>query len=231
MTAFFIPEMTGALAYTAAELEENRISLRNNPTECTHILLPIPTDKTLLSQNFYEKTVFGGNLPKHDHYIDLLKNEDYLMQNAAITADCAETLIRSKLPCRLSDCNVLILGWGRIGKCLSQILSRCAADIAICSGSHEKRCLCKALGFTPVKKEDLGNILPRYRVIINTVPSVMVENAEICREDALLIDLASVPGIIGSNVIWARGLPGKMEPEASGKLIGKTVLSILKAEC
>ena len=44
------------------------------------------------------------------------------------------------------------------------------------------------------------------------------------------IDLASVKGMEGGDVIWARGLPGKDAPESSGVLIGKTVLRLAMKE-
>jgi hypothetical protein len=46
------------------------------------------------------------------------------------------------------------------------------------------------------------------------------------RPDCLKIDLASKPGIAGSDVIIARGLPGKMAPESAGHLIAKTILEL-----
>lgn len=44
------------------------------------------------------------------------------------------------------------------------------------------------------------------------------------------IDLASKPGIGGTDVLWARGLPGKFAPESAGKLIAQTILRLLKEE-
>ena len=46
--------------------------------------------------------------------------------------------------------------------------------------------------------------------------------------EALLMDLASLRGIEGDRVIWARGLPGKDAPESSGALIAKTVIRLLE---
>ena len=49
-------------------------------------------------------------------------------------------------------------------------------------------------------------------------------NHVVVTEKSGITDLASVKGIAGDNVIWARGLPGKDAPEESGTLIAKTVL-------
>ena len=50
-----------------------------------------------------------------------------------------------------------------------------------------------------------------------------------CR-NCLKIELASLPGIAGDDVIPARGLPGIYVPESSGKLIADTLLHRLQEE-
>ena len=88
----------------------------------------------------------------------------------------------------------------------------------------EDRCILRALGYAAKDPADLSDTLQQYRVIFNTAP------AEVLREvprDIIKIDLASKPGILGSDVIQARGLPGKMAPESSGKLIARTVIRLI----
>ena len=46
-------------------------------------------------------------------------------------------------------------------------------------------------------------------------------------ENCLNIDLASVVGMEGKRIIYARGLPGKDAPETSGELIARTVLRLM----
>lgn len=48
--------------------------------------------------------------------------------------------------------------------------------------------------------------------------------------NCLKIELASLPGIAGDDVIPARGLPGIYVPESSGKLIADTLLHRLQEE-
>ena len=47
-----------------------------------------------------------------------------------------------------------------------------------------------------------------------------------CRPECLKIELASVSGMEGDDVIIARGLPGIWAPETSGRLIARTVLRL-----
>ena len=61
---------------------------------------------------------------------------------------------------------------------------------------------------------------------------VDIENEEdfINAQKCLKIDLASCPGILARDTIYARGLPGIHAPESSGQLIADTVFRLLLGE-
>jgi len=81
----------------------------------------------------------------------------------------------------------------------------------------------EALGY---KSLPLEGIRPEnYRLIINTVPAMVLPS--VCGT-GLKIDLASVPGMAGRDIIHARGLPGLLAPESSGELIAQTILQLIK---
>ena len=65
----------------------------------------------------------------------------------------------------------------------------------------------------------------KFRLVINTVPAPVLPNAT---GTGLKIDLASVQGMTGRNVLWARGLPGLLAPESSGALIAQMILQWIK---
>ena len=90
--------------------------------------------------------------------------------------------------------------------------------------------MAKALGYSAVSIEELADCMFRFRVIFNTVPAPVVPEQWLrsCSGDTLKIELASVRGIAGKEVIPALGLPGKMAPESSGALIAKTAIAILR---
>ena len=80
---------------------------------------------------------------------------------------------------------------------------------------------------TPAKDLELAEKIGDFRLIFNTAPGMMVPAhiAASC-QSCLKVDLASVPGIGGADVIQARGLPGLHVPESAGKLIARTVLRL-----
>ena len=49
------------------------------------------------------------------------------------------------------------------------------------------------------------------------------EKLAACQHSCIKIDLASVPGIEGADVIHAGGLPNLDAPESSGKLIARII--------
>ncbi len=185
----------------------------------THLLLPIPTPTEQIPKKLPTgQTLIGGKLGSLPYpYIDLLQDEYYLQENAAITAECAVKIAQAKLS--VPHCHSLVIGWGRIGKCLISQLQLSGAKITVAARKAEIRKHLQELGLEVI---DPTQIHPQqYDLIYNTAPAPVLD-ASGC--NAICIDLASLKGIEGPNVIWARGLPGKMAPEASGALIAKTAL-------
>lgn len=225
---------------TAASILEKTYSLVQAPAESvTHLLLPIPSlspDGTVIGGASLEEilaklpndiTVVGGNLrhPKLLKYktLDLLQDPVYLAENANITAHCAISYALSELPIILDRCPVLIFGWGRIGKCLARLLKQMGADVTIAARKDTDRAMISALGYkvSSIHSADAA----KYRIIYNTVPEKVLPLGS---SNAVKIDLASVRGMEGDDVILARSLPGRMAPESSGTLIAKTIMRLLK---
>lgn len=179
--------------------------------------------------------VFGGGLsglvPERLLPMDLLKDPIFLAKNAEITARCALRLVCSQLEETLLGLPVLVLGWGRIGKCLARHLKNLGAEGSVFARKETDRALLNALGYHSINRKEIPDMLPNYRVIFNTVPAPVLSGADTeGLSDCLLIDLASTPGIEALHVISARGLPGKMAPISAGNLIAETVERLWKEE-
>ena len=245
----YIPIQTENLNYCSILLQNSGIDITDTPSnEVTHLLLPAPAfqqnGKLAGGQDLQELlctipktvTVIGGNLnsPSLSGYrtFDLLQNEDYLAKNAAITAACAVRIATKDLPVTLTEAPTLILGWGRIGKHLAKLLCELGCSISVAARKESDLGMISSLGFHAVPYSSLASQFSNYRILFNTVPAEVLPAhiAEKFPKNCKMIDLASSPGISGDRVIWARGLPGKMAPESSGRLIGKTILNYLSQE-
>lgn len=237
---------TPACDFAGKFLEESRWEVTDHLSpDITHLLLDVPSFRcpgvlrsgepidALLERLPAGITVIGGNLsdPALDKYrkADLLADPLYLAKNAAVTAHCALLLAGKRLATVYPDTPTLIIGWGRIGKCLAKLLRGMGAPVTIAARKEGDRAILQALGYTAVSPENLPPLLPGFRLIFNTAPAaVLTEDMVSLGKKALKIDLASSPGIPGEDVIPARGLPGIYAPESSGRLIAETVLRFWK---
>ena len=176
--------------------------------------------------------VCGGNLnhPCLDDYqkADFLLDEEYLCQNAYITAECALDTALPYLSRTIRNCPILILGWGRIGKCLGRLLKSMGAEVTIAARNPAHRAMIHALGYHVQDFETLPETLGHFRLLYNTIPCPVLgrEQLALCQEDCVKIELASKDGIVGDDIIIARGLPGIHMPESSGKLIAETFMRL-----
>ena len=236
------PVNIGAIPYAAAYLQSLGFEITDSPDSNTsHLLLPVPSfsassviNGSILSSLPQTVVISGGNLDGRfsgHRTVDFLKDPDYLAENAAITARCAIALVEKKAFFPICGASALVIGWGRIGKCLQNMLVNAGADVTVAARKDTDRAMIRALGCRGISIEDAAPETQRYDVILNTVPAMVFPDIH-TKENALLLELASAPGMSCANIISARGLPGKMAPEESGKLIAKTFirLSLQKEE-
>ena len=197
-----------ALSFAIRALEKEGVQVGSALSQATHVLFPVPTKEVNVPDTF----------PK----VDLLRDAQYLAENAYLTADCALRLLGERLGVAFRGCALLVIGWGRIGKCLAAMLKALDADVTVAARKPSDLGMLTALGYKAVAVSDIEP--EQYRAIINTAPAPVLERDG----NYIQIDLASQQGLAGETVIWARGLPGKMLPETSGQLIAQGVLRHLK---
>lgn len=238
-----------AARYAFTYLSDSGLQAATSPSpDVTELLLDVPSFEAsgclrfggsverLLAQLPKDITVYGGNLdhPALAGYkkVDLLKDPGYLAENAYITAECALDVALPYLSITLRNCPTLILGWGRIGKCLGNLLKQIGADVTFAARKETDRAMIRALGFKAVDFSETEEQISSFRLIFNTVPEMVLcrEVTALCHPDCVKIELASRPGIDAEDVIIARGLPGIHMPESSGKLIAETFLRLYQKE-
>lgn len=235
---FYSAGHTAALSHAVAVLKKAGYCFTEHPKDATHLLLPVPSVDPegcvigggrldeLLRQLPEDITVIGGNLPLSDHEVwDLLQDPGYLAQNAMITACCALQIAADQLPVILPGLDALVIGWGRIGKCLAELLKQNGANVTVAARKETDRAMLRALGYTAADTAGLDT--RPYRLIFNTAPAMVLPQ---CPGNGLKIDLASKLGLGGLDVVWARQLPGRYAPESSGNLIAGTVLKFISKE-
>jgi len=231
----YCPVRNQALAYAI-----KRLPVSPAPDDAvTHLLLPVPSFASdggirgggdlegILSVLPKDVTIIGGNLahPLLTGYrtLDLLQDPIYVAENADITARCALQLLADCLPCTLKNTPILLIGWGRIGKCLARLLRANDACVTVYARKETDRAMLTALGYPTQAVPDPAG----FCAVVNTAPATVLDS---CPEGVFKMELSSVMGIGGGDVLWARGLPAIHAPESSGQLIADSVIRLLGKE-
>lgn len=225
--------------------------------------IPLSSNNIQINTPFSEKTILikelaiklknkkfiAGNIKK-DFYdlannngievIDLLEREELVVLNTISTAEGAIQIAMEETIKTLHGSNILVLGFGRVGKVLANMLKGIGANVYCEARKNSDLAWIKAYGYKTVHLKGLNEKLNQFDIIINTIPTLVLGRNELqyLNKECLLIDLASNPGGIdrdtakkeGIKTIWALSLPGKVAPLTSAQFIRDTIYNVFKEE-
>lgn len=168
---------------------------------------------------------------QNNKIVDLMNNEVLTIYNAIATVEGAIAKMIMNTDITLYKSNILILGYGRIGKILSNRLSNFGANI-FCEARKEKDIAwINTDGYIPVELEKLEEFIRQNKIdiIINTIPYLILNNKvlDLLNKNVYILDLASKPGGVdlehakklNLNVEWYLGVPGKIAPFSVAEFI------------
>lgn len=163
--------------------------------------------------------------------------EDFCTLNAIPTAEAIISILSEKLPVTLWGSNILIAGYGRIGKILSQRLVAFGADVTVCARKKADFALASACGIKCINTANIADFANRYDIIINTIPAPIFSEKIFAalKQGCIIADVSAYPGFVSEKeaakfdieVIGAFSLPGKKSPGTAGKIIADVVLNII----
>ena len=198
------------------------------------------TPAQLLSYLGQTTVVFGGGLgafktllrqtnTPHD---DFLQNPALTLENAALTAEGALSLALQAMPEALQNANVLVTGFGRIGKSLARKLQALGANVTLTTRRPAQFSTIEQLSCTPDETGVYRQPLSQYACVFNTVPAPVfsAEQLRSLSPACVYIELASSPGGIAPDAkkpaafLAAPGLPGKTAPRTAAKLLFRAML-------
>ena len=169
---------------------------------------------------------------------DYLGREELARLNAIPTAEGCIGLILQNRRRTLWDSTVLVLGYGRCGQALAVRLAALGARVTGAARSPGQRALAMSQGLNAVPMEAADGLLETTDVAVNTVPAPVLGAARLKRlpKDALVIDLASLPGgtdfeaakELGVRAIHALSLPARCAPVTAGQFVVRAVLAMLR---
>ena len=234
---------------------EGVLSLADGEIENIKVL-PIPTTRdgvritgTEISLSDFEKTlekgsfIIGYGLPESlkaslgiqgIEYYDAKDDEDFLVENAHITAIGALGYMLGTCKKIPADMKIGIIGYGRIGSALARMLLFFGARVKIFSS---KKLTKIELGLFGVDTPEIDlegysfSSISSLDVIFNTAPTTLsyIFPEKRVPRGMRVIDLASgdsFPGVVG--VEYLPSLPDRMYPESAGNAYAKHALFRIK---
>ena len=179
--------------------------------------------------------------------LDLLKDESYIIFNAKITVEGIIKYLIENTEDTIFNSKILVLGYGRIGKILCNVLKSFTENIYCMPNSKEElewlKSNCVNYIFEEnfndlnknlkkvdnIAKKELHKFLGNFEIIINTIPRIILNEKEICslNKDVFILDVASKPGGINQenamknniNFLWKLGIPAEISAKACAKKI------------
>lgn len=202
----------------------------------------LPKDMKLINP---KGKVFGGIIDSEtmtilNNYglkvIDYGKSEFFLKENALLTAEAAMMVYIGSVGEGFKGSEVLVSGFGRIGKALAHLLSSHGANVTVSARKYNDIERISDYGCYPMETCAING---NYDVIFNTIPANVFTRDILDRTKAkTYVELSSAPYGIESfsnwgentRIILASGLPGKVLPVSAGRIIKEAVIEELSRD-
>lgn len=151
-----------------------------------------------------------------------LQDEEYLLENAKMTAEGAVYAAMNMLSVAMRDAKCLVIGYGRIGKELTRLLRTFGADVIVAARRPESR---REAGENSIEINKIWSVICKSDLILNTVPHRTLSESGLLsiKSTSFLFELASKPyGFdmgaakrLGIHAYLESGIPGRYCPDSA----------------
>ena len=169
---------------------------------------------------------------------DFFEDEKITILNTISTAEGAIAKAIEETEISLENANVLVLGFGRVGKMLANKLNAMNANVHVEARKEKDLAWIEALGYNSVPLTKLDENLCKMDIIFNTVPAMILnkERLILLNRKIVIIDLASKPGGVDFETCKKlkfkaslySGIPGKIAPKTASEILREYILENLK---
>ena len=187
------------------------------------------------------KKIIAGKIPKEIadiESIDILKNEYFTIKNTVPTAEGAIAKAIELTDINIDKANIMVLGFGRVGKTLCYKLKNLGANVYAEARKERDLAWIDVFGYNAIPLEKINENICKMDIIFNTIPELILDKSKLIlmNEKTLIIDLASKPGgtdfesanKMGIKAILYSGIPGKIASEYEAELIKEVIYKEIK---
>lgn len=220
-----------------------------NLINCRFNNVPIKLSDDFLVGSKDDVLIFSGiSTPNLDRILEvsnrncfyMMKDKEVVSSNAIPTVEGIIADVIVNTDSTIHDTNFLVFGYGNIGQVLVKYLRLLGANVTVSIIEDKDKEILDSVGidsFYSNNVSDLVKSIGSVDVIINTVPSCVIDNSLIkyINRECYVLDIASHPHGIDREVLdeffiknkLYLGIPGKVAPKTSGKILSRKINSVL----
>ncbi len=169
--------------------------------------------------------------------VEYRDRDDFAIYNSVPSAEGALQMAMEASPLCLFDSQSLVVGFGRTGVTMAQMLRGIGAHVTVAAQRETELARIYACGYRPLALANLTGGMAETDFVFNTVPALVVTRSALARapRHQVIVDLASAPGGVdftaaeqfGIKALLAPGLPGKVAPVTAGRIVATLVVRYL----
>ncbi|MCY8522298.1 dipicolinic acid synthetase subunit A [Bacillus atrophaeus] len=186
-----------------------------------------------ISNTYLEKIATVANRK----LVKLFERDDIAIFNSIPTVEGTIMMAIQHTDYTIHGSRVAVLGLGRTGMTIARTFAALGAKVKVGARSSAHLARISEMGLAPFQIDELTENVKDIDICINTVPSMVLNQAVLSRmtPKTLILDLASRPGGTdfkyaekqGIKALLAPGLPGIVAPKTAGQILANVLSKLL----
>jgi dipicolinate synthase subunit A len=163
--------------------------------------------------------------------IEIANRDEVAILNSVPSAEGAIQMAMEATNITIHSSNSFVLGLGRCGLTLANTLKGMGARVTVVARKPADLARAIEMGVKAIDYSELRKEICKAEIFFNTVPALILDRflLEVMSREAVIIDLASIPGgtdfeyaqMLGIKAQLAPGLPGIVAPKTAGRILAK----------
>lgn len=169
--------------------------------------------------------------------VEVANRDDVAILNSVPSAEGAVQMAMEATNITIHSSESFVLGLGRFGLTLVRLLKGMGSRVTVAARKSSDLARAEEMGVGAVHLSELSSAIHKAEIVFNTIPALVLNRAvlEKMSPEAVIIDLASIPGgtdfeyakTLGIKAQLAPGLPGIVAPKTAAKIIAGIYPSLI----